>query len=181
MHGSVDEAGWGRHRESKNGQQRSPHLGGAQDEVRSTHCPGTGARSCDCAPWSVRSFGVVQAGFSSGLLSPPSPTRSQANSSLQQRLVRAGKVHFQVSNASVDSKHEMIVVKTPLTPDKFPTNADHSRVDEKKFKGAEEVSEIKPGDTGHLDTTLTPGHYVLFCNIKNRFKGGMYAELTVTR
>ena len=75
----------------------------------------------------------------------------------------------------------MIVVKTALTPDKFPTNADHSRVNEKKFKGAEEVSEIKPGDTGHLDTTLTPGHYVLFCNIKNHFKGGMYAELTVTR
>src|SRR3954452_19787440 len=88
MHGSVDEAGWGRHRESKNGQQRSPHLGGAQDEVRSTYCPGTGARSCDRAPWSVRSFGVVQAGFSSGLLAPPSPTRTQANSSLRQRLRR---------------------------------------------------------------------------------------------
>ena len=27
---------------------------------------------------------------------------------------------------------------------------------------------------------LTQGHYVLFCNIKNHFKGGMYAELTVT-
>jgi len=100
---------------------------------------------------------------------------------LEPSTVTAGKVRFQVSNASVDSEHEMIVVKTPLTPDKFPTNADHSKVNEKKFKGAEEVSDIKPGDTGKLDTTLTPGHYVLFCNVKNHFKGGMYAELTVTK
>src|SRR3954451_9868660 len=46
---------------------------------------------------------------------------------LEPATVTAGKVHFQVSNASVDSEHEMIVVKTALTPDKFPTNADHSR------------------------------------------------------
>src|SRR3954451_6088869 len=32
------------------GQQRSPHPGGAQDEVRSAHCPGIRVRPCDCAP-----------------------------------------------------------------------------------------------------------------------------------
>ncbi len=94
--------------------------------------------------------------------------------------VPAGKVEFDVTNASMDSEHEMIVVKTPLAPTQFPTNADRSRVEEKKFKSAKEVSELKPGDSGKLDATLTPGHYVLFCNVKNHFKDGMYAELTVT-
>jgi uncharacterized cupredoxin-like copper-binding protein len=100
---------------------------------------------------------------------------------LEPSIVTAGKVRFQVSNDSVDSEHEMIVVKTPLTPDRFPTSADRSRVDEKKFDDTEEVSDIKPGNTGKLDMTLVPGHYVLFCNIKNHFKEGMYAELTVTK
>ena len=94
--------------------------------------------------------------------------------------VRAGKVRFEVANESMDDEHEMIVVKTTLTPDKFPTNKDRSRVDEKKFTGAQEVSELKPGGKGELVETLKPGHYVLYCNVKNHFKNGMYAELTVT-
>ena len=99
---------------------------------------------------------------------------------LDRTSVPAGIVRFEVTNASMDDTHEMIVVKTPLTPDKFPTNKDGSKVDEKSFKGAKEVSDIKSGGTGTLDMNLTAGHYVLFCNIKNHFKNGMYAELTVT-
>ena len=99
---------------------------------------------------------------------------------LDRTSVPAGKVRFEVTNASMDDTHEMIVVKTPLTPDKFPANKDGSKVDEKSFKGAKEVSDIKSGGTGTLDMNLTAGHYVLFCNTKNHFKGGMYAELTVT-
>ena len=94
--------------------------------------------------------------------------------------VPAGKVKFEVTNDSMDSEHEMIVVKTKLKPSEFPMNKDGSRVIEDKFKGAEEVSELKPGAKGELEMTLKPGHYVLFCNIKNHFKGGMYGELTVT-
>ncbi len=99
---------------------------------------------------------------------------------LDRATVPAGKVRFEVSNASFDNSHEMIVVKTDLTPDKFPTNKDGSKVNEDKFTGAEEVEGIKAGGKGTLDMDLTQGHYVLFCNIKNHFKGGMYAELTVT-
>src|SRR4051812_27419395 len=55
---------------------------------------------------------------------------------LDKTSVPAGEVIFQVKNASMMHDHEMIVVKTPLTPDKFPANKDKSKVDEKKFKGA---------------------------------------------
>jgi uncharacterized cupredoxin-like copper-binding protein len=99
---------------------------------------------------------------------------------LDKASVPAGEVTFNVKNASMMNHHEMIVAKIPLTPDKFPTNKDKSKVDEKKFKGAKEVSDIKPSGDGKLTMKLTPGHYVLFCNIKNHFKDGMYAELNVT-
>ena len=76
---------------------------------------------------------------------------------LDRTSVPAGKVRFEVTNASMDDTHEMIVVKTPLTPDKFPTNKDGSKVDEKSFKGAKEVSDIKSGGTGTLDMISRQG------------------------
>src|SRR4051794_19049899 len=99
---------------------------------------------------------------------------------LDKTSVPAGKVTFDVTNASVMHEHELIVVKTPLKPEQFATNKDRSRIDEKKFKGAQELSDLKPDAKGKLAMDLKPGHYVLFCNIKNHFKDGMYAELTVT-
>src|SRR3954453_7968221 len=69
---------------------------------------------------------------------------------LEPSTVTAGKVRFQVSNASVDSEHEMIVVKTPLTPDKLPTNADHSKVNERKIK------DPRPKGRGIVEVSQSP-------------------------
>lgn len=99
---------------------------------------------------------------------------------LDRTTVPAGRVVFEVTNTSMVEPHEMIVVKTPLTPEQFPTNADKSRVLEQKLKGGHEISDLKPGQSGKLTLDLTPGHYVLYCNIKNHFKDGMHTELTVT-
>lgn len=99
---------------------------------------------------------------------------------LDKATVPAGKVVFEVTNGSVMHPHEMIVVKTPLKPAQLAINSDRSKVDEKKFKGAKEVSAIQPGERGKLAMDLAPGHYVLLCNLKNHFKDGMYAEFTVT-
>ena len=49
---------------------------------------------------------------------------------LDRATVPAGMVRFEVTNASFDDAHEMIVVKTELAPDKFPTNKDGSKVNE---------------------------------------------------
>jgi uncharacterized cupredoxin-like copper-binding protein len=97
---------------------------------------------------------------------------------LDHATVPAGPVRFEVENASMDQVHEMILVRTDLKPQDFKTNQDGSRVDEDQFKDAQEVEDIEMGEMGELSTTLAPGHYVLFCNIKNHFKDGMRAELT---
>ena len=126
-------------------------------------------------------------GLTSALAAAPSVVQVELNNTgkmetmkLDRATVPAGMVRFEVTNASFDDAHEVIVVKTELAPEKFPTNKDGSKVNEDKFTGAEEVEGIKSGGKGTLDMNLTQGHYVLFCNIKNHFKGGMYAELTVT-
>lgn len=130
---------------------------------------------------------VLGLGLTPAFAAAPSVVQVELNNTgkmetmkLDRSSVPAGKVRFEVTNASFDDAHEMIVVKTELTPDKFPTNKDGSKVDEDKFSDAEEIEGIKSGGKGTLDMDLTQGHYVLFCNIKNHFKGGMYAELTVT-
>ncbi len=99
---------------------------------------------------------------------------------LDRTSVPAGPVRFEVTNQSADQTHELIVVRTDLTPEQFPTTADARRVDEDRFQGAEELEDIRMGGAGELLLDLKPGHYVLFCNLKNHFKDGMNAELTVT-
>ena len=96
-------------------------------------------------------------------------------------MVKAGPAEFVVTNKSADEEHEMIVIKTKMKPSELPMKDNGAYVDESKFKHAHEVSELKPGATGTLKEKLTPGHYILFCNIKNHFKDGMYSELTVTQ
>jgi uncharacterized cupredoxin-like copper-binding protein len=108
-------------------------------------------------------------------------TGSRESMKLDKATIPAGPVQFVVVNNSFDEEHEMIVARTDLVPARFPTTADGSRVLEDKFTGLEEVGEIKPHEEGKLAMSLQPGHYILFCNIKNHFKNGMYAELDVTQ
>jgi uncharacterized cupredoxin-like copper-binding protein len=98
---------------------------------------------------------------------------------LDRAEVPAGKVSFKVKNTSPDLVHEFLVVPTELTPDRFPTTKDGSRVDEKKLKGIKELGDLKPGKEGSLALNLKPGHYVVFCNEPGHFRGGMHAELTI--
>ncbi len=99
---------------------------------------------------------------------------------LDRASVPAGKVIFEVTNTSMVEPHEMIVVKTPLAPTQFPTTPDKSRVIEQKLKGAHEISGLQPGQSGKLTLDLAPGHYVLYCNVKNHFKDGMHTDFEVT-
>ena len=43
-----------------------------------------------------------------------------------------------------------------------------------------EVSELKPGNSGHLAVSLKPGSYVLYCNQPGRAHEGMWSHFTVT-
>lgn len=93
--------------------------------------------------------------------------------------VPAGTVTFQVTNTSKDIVHEMILSPIAADGKPLPYVTGDQRVDEDAAGHLGEVSELDPGATGALTVDLTPGKYILFCNIPAHFMDGMWTVITV--
>jgi uncharacterized cupredoxin-like copper-binding protein len=81
-------------------------------------------------------------------------------------------------------EHELVLFKTNMDPAKLPTAADSGVDEEKLDKVAEEIGEIadvEPGESGSATFDLTPGKYVMFCNLPGHYVQGMYGSVTVTK
>lgn len=93
--------------------------------------------------------------------------------------ISAGSVTFEAHNSG-PSAHEIVVLKTDLAADALPEAAD-GRVDE-EGAGVELIGEIEEFASG-LDESgtfdLTPGNYVLVCNIPGHYQSGMTIAVTV--
>lgn len=80
-------------------------------------------------------------------------------------------------------EHELVIFKTNMDPAKLPTEASGG-VDEEKMdqiaEGAGEISDVEAGQTKSGDFKLTPGKYVMFCNLPGHYAQGMYGTITVT-
>ena len=90
----------------------------------------------------------------------------------------AGDVVLRVHNGGPDA-HELIVVKTENG--KLPLRGDGITVDEEALQ-RDEVGALEPGAPGstrELDLHLTPGRYVLLCNMSGHYLGGMRTTLVV--
>lgn len=100
---------------------------------------------------------------------------------LDKSTVKAGSATFIVHNDAMSEEHEMVLVKLKTAEETIPVDTAKNRVDEKNLKSLGEVSDLKPGKNGTLKAKLTPGSYLLFCNIKGHYAAGMQAKLTVTK
>ena len=92
--------------------------------------------------------------------------------------VAAGDFRFSVRNKGPDA-HELIVVREPGS--QLPLRPDGVTVDEDLLKEAT-AGVLEPGEPGglrDLEVHLTPGRYVLFCNMSGHYLGGMHADLVV--
>jgi len=94
--------------------------------------------------------------------------------------VPAGTVTFNVTNASKDIVHEMVLSPVTAGSTELPYLKDENRIDEETAGHLGEVSELDPGAAGSLTVDMTPGQYILYCNIPGHFIGGMWTLLTVT-
>jgi uncharacterized cupredoxin-like copper-binding protein len=101
-------------------------------------------------------------------------TLSEFKLSASPKSVSAGKVTFTVKNAG-HMTHEMAVIKTTKAASKLPVS--YNRASEKGKVG--EAEDIGAGKSKTLALTLKKGHYVLICNIRGHYKGGMRADFTV--
>jgi len=94
---------------------------------------------------------------------------------------KAGKATIEAPNEGT-VEHELVVFKTNMNPAELPTES-NGEVDEEKLDeiaGEEgEVSEVAAGETKSGSFNLTPGKYVIFCNLPGHYAQGMYGTLTV--
>lgn len=94
--------------------------------------------------------------------------------------VRSGAVVLQDVNRGPES-HELIVVRE--TDAGLPLRPDGLTLSEEDLAHAI-VASLEPGPPGSvrdLRLKLSPGRYVLLCNMEGHYMGGMHAELVVRR
>ena len=94
--------------------------------------------------------------------------------------VRPGPVMLLVHDKG-PSTHELVIVRTDLPSDGLPIRPDGLLVNEDSplLTSVDEVKEINVGQRAHLVLNLSPGRYVLFCNLEGHYLGGMHALLQV--
>ncbi len=93
----------------------------------------------------------------------------------------AGEITFEVVNNSKDIVHEMIVARVtdPATPLPYDTGTAAGRGRTRRGISARSP-ELDPGKSGALRLTLTPGSYILYCNVPGHYVLGMWSLFTVT-
>jgi uncharacterized cupredoxin-like copper-binding protein len=94
--------------------------------------------------------------------------------------VPAGKVRLSVQNAGL-VEHELVVFRTDMRESAMPMG-DGLKVDE-EARGIThldpEAENIRHGQTKTIVVDLTPGRYVLICNLPGHYAQGMHHMLTV--
>jgi hypothetical protein len=91
------------------------------------------------------------------------------------RTLPSGKVDLSVDNTGPDD-HELIVVRATGA---LPRRADGLTVDEDAIE-KQTAGSLEPG-IGKRDVSvdLSPGRYVMFCNMQGHYLGGMHHTFTV--
>ena len=79
--------------------------------------------------------------------------------------------------------HELVLFKTNKSPVSLPTLS-NGEVDDEGLEASGvdspgEIEDVGPGETKSAALKLTPGKYVMICNLPGHYKQGMYGTLTV--
>lgn len=96
---------------------------------------------------------------------------------------QAGSVTIEASNDGA-VVHELVLFETNTDPAKLPTEANGEVNEDKLAQTAEspgEIEDVDPGKTKSGKFDLTPGKYVMFCNVPGHYAADMYGTLTVTK
>jgi len=93
--------------------------------------------------------------------------------------VKAGTVTFEVTNWSRSVLHEMLVISVDSPTAPLPYDYPQARVPEDQVKVLGEAADLQPNATKTFEVTLSPGSYLLICNIPGHYAAGMAASLSV--
>ena len=90
--------------------------------------------------------------------------------------VKAGRIKIGVRNLAT-MEHSFEVLKTDLPHDKIPTDLASAKAKEDGKVGG--IASIPAGKSAAVTIDLTPGNYVLICNVAGHYQLGMHIGFTV--
>ena len=79
-------------------------------------------------------------------------------------------------------EHELVVFRSNASPSSLPVSggeADEAAFEKQGAVNVGEVEEVAPGETKTATMNLTPGSYVMICNLPGHYQQGMYGSITV--
>jgi uncharacterized cupredoxin-like copper-binding protein len=94
---------------------------------------------------------------------------------------KAGTVDLSAPNDG-QLLHELVLLKTNKPAGSLPLNGDEVDEEGLEAKGVDspgEIEDVGPGQTKSTTLKLTPGTYVMICNIPGHYQRGMYGTVTV--
>jgi uncharacterized cupredoxin-like copper-binding protein len=94
--------------------------------------------------------------------------------------VMAGKVTFAVTNESRAMVHEILVVAVDNPDVSLPYDSGKGIIIENKIKVLGETSELQPRASKSITLTMSPGNYLLICNVPGHYAAGMVLPFSVT-
>ena len=95
--------------------------------------------------------------------------------------VNAGTVQISAPNSG-KVEHELVLLKTNRPAGSLPVKGnevDEEGLEAKGVENAGEIEEVGPGQTKSNTFHLSPGKYVMICNVPGHYQQGMYGSVTV--
>lgn len=125
-----------------------------------------------------------------GAVDPESPHKlgmgmkadmSQAKMGIKASPAKAkrGAVTFDVTNLASYIVHEVIVVRITDENQVLPFDESRNKVDTESLQMLGSVNEIEPNKMASLTLNLSPGRYLLYCNIAGHYMAGMWTVVTI--
>jgi uncharacterized cupredoxin-like copper-binding protein len=99
---------------------------------------------------------------------------------INQDTAKAGPIRLDVTNWSRGMIHELMVVKVDSPQARLPYDYTQGKVAEDQVKVLGDTETLEPNTSRTLNVTLTPGTYMLICNVPGHFAAGMAIPLSVT-
>jgi uncharacterized cupredoxin-like copper-binding protein len=94
--------------------------------------------------------------------------------------VKAGAVAFDVTNWSRSVIHEMVIVAVDGPDAPLPYDYNKLQVPEEQVQVVGDSGALAPNASKTVEVALTPGSYILLCNVPGHYAAGMAVAFTVT-
>jgi uncharacterized cupredoxin-like copper-binding protein len=99
---------------------------------------------------------------------------------IDRQVIKAQKVELDITNWSRSVVHEVLVVPVDSPDAPLPYDYGAGQVVEDQIHVLADSSELKPNESKTLEVDLSPGSYLLLCNVPGHYASGMVVPLTVT-